>query len=128
MNKENIIHDREKFIEIMHSLNGSIKSAFIRVSNRNNAGILDSDLINMRLSDTPITISVRKNGNIVISDSGENLYSVNMRAFDYAYISDMEKENTFGFLKTPCHAITIWLQTNVFIVLYYCTNDGRVIK
>lgn len=125
MNKENIIHDREKFIEIMHSLNGSIKSAFIRVSNRENAGILDSDLINMRLSDTPITISVKNNGNIVISDSGENLYSVNMRAFDYADIEDMDKENTFGFLKTPCHAITIWLQTNIFIVFYYWTKEDK---
>lgn len=125
MNKENIIHDREKFIEIMNSLNGSIISAFIRVSNRNNAGILDSDLINIRLSDKPITISVRKNGDIVISDNGENLYSVNMRAFDYADISDMDKENTFGFLKTPCHAIIIWLQTNVFIALYYWTKEDK---
>ena len=125
MNKENIIHDREKFKEIMNSLNGSIISAFIRVSNRNNAGILDSDLINMRLSDKPITISVRENGDIVISDNGENLYSVNMRAFDYADISDMDKENTFGFLKTPCHTIIIWLQTNVFIALYYWTKEDK---
>lgn len=123
MSEENIVKDRTRFIDIMKSLNGLIQDTLIRVSKRNNAGVLDSDLINMRLSDKPITISTRENGDIVISDSGENLYSVNMSNFYYADTEGMDNESTYGFLRTPCHAITILLKTNIFIVLYYWTNE-----
>ena len=123
MNGENIITDKAQLTEIMKNLNGTIADTFIRVSNRKNAGILDSDLINMRLSDVPIDISVRENGNIVISDSGENLYSVNMCDFSHADIEGMGEKSTYGFLKTPCYSITIWLQTNIFIAFYYWTKE-----
>lgn len=123
MNKEDIIHDKAQFVEIMKNLNGTITDAFIRVSNRKNAGILDSDLINMQLSDTPITIALRDDGNINIFDSGENNFVIEMDKFDYADISDMDKEDTFGFLEKPCNAVTIWLKTNVFVVLYYWTKE-----
>lgn len=123
MNNENIIHERDKFIEIMEGLSGSIKQAFLRVSTRKNAGFLDSDLINMGFSDKPITIALKDNGNLGIFDSGESVYVIEMQAFDYADIEGMHEESTFGFLRTPCKAISIWLQNNKFIVFYFWTDE-----
>lgn len=123
MSKENIVRDKEKFKEIMKSLDGSIKSAFIRVSTREKAGILDADLINMSISDAPITVVVRDDGNINIFDSGESNFVIEMTDFDYADVENMSQESTFGFLRTPCNAITIWLRSNRFIVFYYWTEE-----
>lgn len=123
MSKENIVRDKEKFKEIMKSLDGSIKSVFIRVSTREKAGMLDADLINMNISDAPISVAVRDDGNINIFDSGESNFVIEMNDFDYADIQDMEKESTFGFLRTPCKAISIWLKNTKFIVIYYWTEE-----
>ncbi|MBQ2882736.1 MAG: hypothetical protein IJE43_03030 [Alphaproteobacteria bacterium] len=123
MSKENIVRDKEKFKEIMKNLDNSIKSAFIRVSTREKEGILDADLINMTLSDAPISIAVRDDGNINVFDSGESNFVIEMTDFDYADIQDMEKESTFGFLRTPCKAISIWLKNTKFIVIYYWTEE-----
>lgn len=119
MSKENIIHDKEKFKEIVKKLNGSIKSAFIRVSTREKAGILDADLINMNIPNAPIEIAVRDDGNINIFDSGESNFVIEMDTFDCADIENMDKESTFGFFRTPCKAIIIWLKNNKFIAFYY---------
>ena len=119
MSKENIVRDKEKFKEIMKSLDNSIKSAFIRVSTRKKTGILDADLINMTLSAAPISISVRDDGNINVFDNGESNFVIEMADFDYADIENMDVESTFGFLRTPCKAITVWLKNKKFVVLYY---------
>ena len=119
MSKEYIVRDKEKFKEIMKSLDGSIKSVFIRVSTREKAGISDADLINMDISDAPISIAVKDDGNINIFDSVESNFVIEMDDFDYADIEDMNKESTFGFLRTPCRAITIWLKNKKFVVVYY---------
>lgn len=119
MSKENIVYDKEKFKELMKSLDNSINSAFIRVSTREKAGILDADLINMNISDAPISITVRDDGNINIFDNGESNFVIEMDAFDYADIQNTSQESTFGFFRTPCKAITVWLKNKKFIVFYY---------
>lgn len=125
MNKENIIYDKEKFKEIMSKLDGSLQSVFIRVSIRKNAGILDSDLINMRLSDEPINIEFREDGNINIFDSGESNFVIEMDDFKFADIENINEEITYGFMRTPCRAISIWLKNDKFIVMYYWANKEK---
>lgn len=124
MNKENIIYDKEKFKEIMSEI-GSLQSVFIRVSTRKNAGILDSDLINMKLSDKPINIAVREDGNINIFDSRESNFVIEMDNFKFADIENINEENTFGFMQIPCRAISIWLKSDKFIVMYYRANKEK---
>lgn len=82
----------------MSKLDGSLQSVFIRVSIRKNAGILDSDLINMRLSDEPINIAFREDGNINIFDSGESNFVIEMDDFKFADIENMNEEITYGFM------------------------------
>lgn len=125
MNTNNIITDKEKFTDIMRSLNGSITDVFIRVSTQKNAGIFDSDLVNMNLSDDPITISYRDDGNINIFDSGDNNFIIEMEDFQYADITNMNEKSTFGFLRTECNAISVWLNNGKFIVLYYWTDENE---
>ena len=124
MNTNNIISDKEKFTEIMRSLNKTIMSAFIRVSTRKNVGILDYDLINMSLSNKPISVAVRDDGNINIFDREGNNFIIEMNDFEYADIANMNEKSTFGFLQTECNAISVWLNNGRFIVLYYWT-DGK---
>lgn len=121
MNTNNIVTNKEKFTDTMRNLNGTISSAYIRVTTRKNAGILDSDLVNMALSDKPITVAVRDDGNINIFDSGDSNFVIEMKDFQYADITDMNEKSTFGFLQTKCNAISVWLNNDKFIVLYYWT-------
>lgn len=125
MNGENIVTNRRKFITIMENLNNVITDVFIRMPNRRYMGILDSDLITMRLCDKPISISFRADNSICISDSGENLFAINLDDFRYADVEGIDKEQTYGFLKRPCKSISIWFSEEKCIVLYFWTDKEQ---
>lgn len=123
MNSKNIITDRAEFITIMENLNNVITDVFIRMPNRRYTCILDSDLINMRLSDKPISIAFRTDNCLCISDSRENLFAINLDDFRYADIEDEGNEETYVFLKKPCKSISIWFKDEKCIVLYFWTDE-----
>ena len=119
MNNKNIITDKAEFIAIIKNLNNIITDAFIRMPHRKYTGILDTDLINMRLSDKPISIDFRADNCLCISDSGENLFAINLDDFRYADVENIDKEKSYGFLKKPCKSISIWFKEEKCIVLYF---------
>lgn len=122
---KNIIKNREKIMEIMTGLNEKLTSAFIRVARQENIGIFDSDLVNIGLSDVPIYISKTGN-NIKIFDSGEIVFTIEMKKFSYADIEGMNKKSDYGFLRGLYHSIAISFTDGRYIVFYYQENIGGI--
>lgn len=117
--KRNIIEDKNLFIQMMQNLSNKIQSVFIRVSSIELDDIIDSDLINMSMDKTPISICERIKNKIHIVDSSENVFTIELDDFLYADIKHMEKDTEFGFLIAPHRALTVHLKNGRYIVFYY---------
>lgn len=66
-NTKNIIEDKNVFIQMMQNLSNKIQSVFIRVSSKELDDIIDSDLINMSMDETPIFICEKIKDKIYIT-------------------------------------------------------------
>lgn len=118
-NTKNIMEDKNVFIQMMQNLSNKIQSVFIRVSSKELDDIIDSDLINMSMDETPIFICEKIKDKIYIIDSGENIFTIELDDFLYADIKHMEKDTEFVFLLEPHRAVAVYLKNDKYIILYY---------